>query len=90
MQAIELQSIAANLVLSWRLDIHTDATAAIGIARRAGMGRIRHLDITDLWIQERYNSKLAFLHKVLGADNPADVLTTYADKAIIQKALKPK
>ena len=80
--------LAADLGCSWRIDIHTDATAAIGTARRRGMGRIRHLDVTDLWIQEKFNSKLAFLHKVLGADKPADVLTKYTDKAILQKALK--
>ena len=87
-QAIGLQSIAADLGFTWRIDIHTDATAAIGIARRRGMGRIRHLDVTDLWIQDKFNSKLAFLHQVLGADNPADVLTKYTDKAILHKALK--
>ena len=68
--------------------MHTDATAAIGIARRLGMGRIRHLDVTDQWIQEKFNSKLAFLHKVLGANNPADVLTKYTNKAMLQNTLK--
>ena len=87
-QAIGLQSIAADLGFSWRIDIHMDATAAIGIARRRGMGRIKHLDVTDLWIQEKFNSKLAFLHNVLGADNPADVLAKHTDKAILQKDLK--
>ena len=87
-QAIGLQSIAADLGMIWRIDIHTDATAAIGIARRRGMGRIRHLDVTDLWIQEKFNSKLAFLHKVPGADNPADILTKYTDRIILQKMLK--
>ena len=74
-QAIGLQSIARDLGMTWQIDLHTDATAAIGIARRRGMGRIRHLDVTDLWIQEKLNSKLAYLHKVLGTENPADVFT---------------
>ena len=69
--------------MTWQIDMHTDATAAIGIARRRGMGRIRYLDVTDLWIQEKFNSKLAYLHKVLGTENPADVFTTYTDRAII-------
>ena len=50
-RAIGLQPIAADLGFTWRIDIHTDATAAIGITRRRGMGRIRHLDVTDLWVQ---------------------------------------
>jgi hypothetical protein len=69
-QAIGLQSIARDLGLTWRIDMHTDATAAIGIAHRRGMGKIKHLDVTDLWIQEKFISKLAYLHKVLGIENP--------------------
>ena len=66
--ALGLQSIARDLAMTWRIDMHTDATAAIGIARRRGMGKITHLDVTDLWIQEEFNSKLAYLHKVLGIE----------------------
>ena len=65
----------------------TDATAAIGIARRRGMGKIRHLDVTDLWIQEKFNSKLAYLHKVLGTKNPIEIFTKYTDRAILNMAL---
>ena len=86
-QALGLQSIARDLGMTWQIDIYTDATAAIGIARRRGMGRIHHLDVTDLWIQEKFNSKLAFLQKVLGTENPADVLTKYKDKAILHMTL---
>ena len=86
-QALGLQSIARDLGFTWSIDMFSDATAAIGIARRRGMGRIRHLDVTDLWIQEQFNNKKATLNKVLGADNPADLLTKYTDKAVLVKAL---
>ena len=55
-QAIGLQSIARDMGLHWKIDLYTDATAAIGIARRKGMGRIRHLDVTDLWVQEEFKN----------------------------------
>ena len=54
-QALDLQSIALDLGMTWQIDMLTDATAAIGIARRRGMGQIRHLDVIDLWIQEKFN-----------------------------------
>ena len=78
-EALGTQSIARDLGLNWEVHLHSDATAAIGIARRTGMGRIRHLDVTDLWVQEVFNSKKAFLRKVLGTENPSDVLTKYTD-----------
>ena len=51
------------------------------------MGHIRHLNVVDLWVQEKLNNHLAFLHKVLGAENPADLLTKYTDKAVLAMAL---
>ena len=73
--------------MTWQIDMYTDATAATGIARRRGMGCIRHLDVTDLWLQEKFSSKLAYLHKVLGTDDPADIFTKYTHRAILNMAL---
>ena len=73
--------------MTWQINMFTDATAAIGIAQRRGMGKIRHLDVTDLWIQEKLNSKLAFLHKVLGTEHQADTFTTYTDRSILNMAM---
>ena len=70
------------------LHIHSDATAAIGIARRKGLGKIRHLDVADLWIQDSIRSKKMRLSKVLGTKNCADVMTKYVDKSTMSKALE--
>ena len=70
-----------------RITLHSDATAAIGIARRKGLGKIRHLDVTDLWIQDTIRSKQIKLLKVLGTENVADVFTTYVDRTTLEKAL---
>ena len=69
------------------LHVYSDATAAIGIARRKGLGKIRHLDVTDLWIQDRIRSKAITLDKVLGTENMADVLTKYVDKKVMESAI---
>ena len=71
-----------------QLRVHSDATAAIGIARRRGLGKFRHLDTEDLWIQSKIRSKEIQLLKVLGAVNPADVLTKYIDAKTLAAALK--
>lgn len=51
------------------------------------MGRIKHVDVTDMWVQEVFNNKRAFLHKVPGTENPADVLTKYTDHNMLNMAL---
>ena len=33
--------------------LHVDASAALGVAQRTGLGKIRHLDTRVLWIQRR-------------------------------------
>ena len=86
-QGLGVQSICRDLGYDYQLRVHSDATAAIGIARRRGMGKIRHLDTTDLWVQEVVRSGRVQLVKVLGSENPADVLTKYVDKATMTKML---
>ena len=70
------------------MHLHSDATAAIGIARRRGLGKLRHLDVEDLWVQEQVRAKKVHLHKVLGTANPADIFTKYVDAAPLHKALE--
>ena len=86
-QGLGLQSIARDLGFEYKIRVHSDATAAIGIARRRGMGRIRHLDCSDLWIQEKVRTKAIELLKVLGTDNPADAFTKYVDRGILTKSM---
>ena len=75
--------------MTWAMPItvHNDATAAIGITRRKGLGKICHLDVTDLWIQDNIRSKQIKLLKVLGTENVAGVSTTYVDCTTLEKAL---
>jgi hypothetical protein len=82
-----IQSLARDLGFSMSMRIHSDATAALGICRRRGLGKIRHLDVTDLWCQEKVRDGTVQLLKVLGADNPADIMTKYVDRAILDKSL---
>ena len=81
------RSMCTDLNRTIPLRLHSDATAAIGIARRRGLGKLRHLDVQDLCIQEKIRNKEVDLCKVLGADNPADIFTKYVDHPILSRAL---
>ena len=86
--ALGYKSMCADMNLHNPLHIHSDATAAIGIARRRGLGKLRHLDVEDLWVQDNIRNKHVEIHKVLETDNPADMFTKCVDSAAITKALK--
>ena len=55
--------------------IRSDATAAIGICKREGLGRVRHLATSDLWIQQMVRHKRVALEKWPTETIPADLLT---------------
>lgn len=84
---IGFQSMAKDIAMVKKLKVHSDATAAIGIARRRGLGKLRHLDVEDLWIQHKVRSKQIDLVKVDGKVNPADIFTKYVDHPILSRAL---
>ena len=82
-----MQSIAKDLEIQYKIRVHSDATAALGMCRRRGLGKVRHLDVADLWAQAKVRTGVVELVKVLNADNPADTMTKYTDKAIIERML---
>ena len=80
-----LQALAADLGIHLNLEVLTDATAAIGICRRRGLGRIRHLHVADLWVQDRLRKKDFSLTKIPGSSNPADILTKHVSRDIMHQ-----
>ena len=60
-----------------KLRVHTDATAAKGIASRTGLGKTRHIAVHFLWVQEKVRNGDFKLLKVLGTNNPSDLLTKH-------------
>ena len=57
------------------LEIYGDSAAARGIARRRGLGKLRHIELQTLWLQERLDRGAFKLHAIPGVSNPADLFT---------------
>ena len=55
--------------------IYIDASAAIGILEREGVGKIRHIDVGVLWLQQKHLRQDIGFHKIDGTKNPADLMT---------------
>ena len=52
-----------------------DSSAARGVLTRVGSGRIRHLEVKHLWVQELVTRKVLRIVWIPRTRNPADVLT---------------
>jgi hypothetical protein len=74
-EALGIQSVARDLGVELQPEVHADSSAAIGICRRSGIGKVRHLAVAQLWVQDLVRSKECRLFKVLGTENPADLMT---------------
>ena len=57
------------------LELQTDSSAAKGICKRRGIGKIRHLHTPLLWIQSKIASKEILTKKIDGKTNSADIGT---------------
>ena len=49
-----------------KIGVYTDASAAIGITQRQGVGKTRHIDVGLLWIQQNAKSGEVNIRKVDG------------------------
>ena len=67
--------------------VWVDASAAIGIARRKGLDKVRHLDCQSLWVQDAVRERRLDLRKVDGKDSPSDIVTKFLDAATMNKHL---
>ena len=52
-----------------------DSSAALGVVARRGVGKLRHVRVGQLWVQEKAESGELRYKKVRGTQNPADALT---------------
>ena len=77
-QGLGYQSLLKDLDLAVPLRVWTDSSAALGICSRQGLGKLRHIDTHTLWVQQAVRSRRIDLKKVLGDENPADLLTKHS------------
>ena len=59
--------------------LKSDATAAISLANRKGLGQARHIEVNQLWLQGKVASGEVRIENVAGDKNLADALTKAVD-----------
>ena len=66
----------------------TDSSAAKSFVCRRGLGKMRHIEIRDLWLQKEVREGRLKVVKVLGSENPADLMTKILNIGEIEERLK--
>jgi hypothetical protein len=68
--------------------VWADSSAALAIAKRKGAGKLRHINIGMLWIQEVEKMKRLDYKKVAGELNPADLMTKGVAKEKLRRHMR--
>ena len=69
-EGMGLQSVGRDLNTELSIHLYTDSSAAMGIVARKGMGRVRHIEVGELWIQDAVKQRKITVSKVKGEENP--------------------
>ena len=81
---------AMQLAKEWGLetggDVYVDSAAALGVVKRKGNGKLRHIRVGQLWVQEKRETGELGYHKVDGKTNPSDVLTKAVSRQLMDRA----
>ena len=70
------------------IKLGTDSSAAKSFVCRRGSGRMRHLQIRDLWLQKEVRDGNVEVSKIPGTQNPADLMTKVLSIADIDERLR--
>jgi hypothetical protein len=84
-ECLAVKSVLTELDEEVEVVLESDSSAAISSQSRLGMGRMKHVQIKYMFLQQMVKSKLLSLKKVPGTENTADIGTKYLEKATFEK-----
>ena len=83
-RGLGLQSMMRELGIDVSVLLATDSSAAKSSSQR-GLGRMRHIEVKNLWLQEAVCRGRNRIVKVSGEENPADIFTKYQGAKELQE-----
>lgn len=74
-EGLGIKAIMEDMGYDTVVRVWVDSSCAKSIASRVGLGKIRHMEVKFLWIQDAVKDKKIQVRKIRGDGNPADNLT---------------
>ena len=71
-----------------KVQVLTDASASMGMASRRATGKVRHIEVSQLWLQDKVMRNEVELVKIRADQNLADALTKYVDWEVLDKHMR--
>ena len=87
-EALGIMSVTQDFGRPLKAKVFADASAALGIIVRRGLGKVRHIDTNFLWVQEISARREIDFNKIPGGANEADMMTKGVTREIMERHVK--
>ena len=87
-EGLGFQSMLKDFGSSVPVSVAADASAALGVVRRKGLGKLRHIETNFLWVQDVAAGKKIEYVKQPGSENPADICTKHVSHVLCETHCK--
>ena len=87
-ELLGMQQLMEEWGIHKKCDVYVDSSAALGVVNRKGNGKLRHIKIGMLWIQEKRETGEIDFKKIAGTVNPGDLMTKYLTQKIMDVLLE--
>ena len=87
-EMLGIRELLKEMGVNKELVINCDSSAAKGILSRRGSGKVKHLQVRQLWLQEKIGKKVIALEKIPRSQNTGDALTPHWTRAASVKHLR--
>ena len=81
-----------NMLTEWGIQpgarVYVDSSAALGVVHRKGSGKLRHIRVNMLWVQDKRASGELDYEKIEGTDNPGDLMTKHLGSGLMKNHLE--
>jgi hypothetical protein len=71
-----------------RVRLYTDSTSAHQIAERRGLGRLKHVELRWLWMQDEFRAGRLEITRVNTLVNPADLMTKHLHRSRLEDLME--
>ena len=85
--ALQIRQLLLDMNIEMGVEILPDSSAARGMVRRSGSGRVKHLEVRWLWLQEQTREKELHVGTVDTAHNSSDLGTKFHPRRRFEELL---
>ncbi len=87
-EAMGIRTLLSDFGVYAKVSLKVDASAALSIVERKGLGKLKHVCVQWLWVQQVSKRKEIAYEKIKGQVNPTDAMTKHLTRQVMEDHLR--